>query len=69
MSLFNFAIRGCALSGGLVAAVKEGTPAFRVEVKTWRDSVRATLCEDFNAWRTEGGSLKIYLANHGFEGE
>jgi hypothetical protein len=59
-----------ALARWVMAAVKEGKPTFRPEVRVWRDSIRSKLCDEFNARnQANGGSMKNWLGNHGFEEE
>ena len=55
-----------ALARWLAAAIKEGKPTFRAEVKVWVDSIRSKLCDEFNARNPMGGSMKNWLGNHGF---
>ena len=59
-----------ALARWVMAAVKEGKPTFRSDVKVWRDSILSTLRDEFNARNQgNGGSMKNWLGNHGFEEE
>lgn len=58
-----------ALARWLTAALKEGKPTFRPEVKVWVNSIRSKLCDEFNARNPSGGSMKNWLGNHGFSEE
>lgn len=57
------------LARWLKAAVDEGGPAYRPEVRAWYNSIHFKLSEEFNAKNQGqgGGSMKNWLGNHGFE--